>query len=225
MFTHYGVESEIDKILERKVFFFLLIWFLSSPLPAAMTTQAPHAMRSYTFLPLWQIFGSFGIVYAARSLRHQTRIIVGVIFFLLIIAHGRDFFMNYFYVFPRTQSDSFSYAVADAMRYVELKKDLYEKIVISNILGDRYQYPSYMFFLFYTRFDPYTYFLYGGTKSGNFQAKHMFGKYEFRPIHSDERRKNALYVDNYFEVADGKTIQYIARYLDGRPGVMIYTYE
>src|SRR3972149_7992585 len=47
---------------------FLLIWLLSAPIPASIASQTPHAMRAYTFLPVWQIFGGIGLVYLFKTI-------------------------------------------------------------------------------------------------------------------------------------------------------------
>lgn len=214
------------KLFSKKVFFFMLLWFFSSPIPAAITTQAPHAMRSYTFLPTWQIFGAIGLWHMFSRYALLKKSVIGiVIFFLVISVSLYHLYRNYFFVFPREQSDAFSYATADAMKYLLNHRDAFDSIVISNRLGQRYSYPSYMFFLFFSRYDPKKYHYYGGTKSGSFDAHHAFDIYEFRSIEHNERKGKTLYVNNYFEDHQGIRVQYIARYLDGTPGVILYSYE
>jgi 4-amino-4-deoxy-L-arabinose transferase-like glycosyltransferase len=213
------------KTLERRCFLFLIIWLLSSPLPASITTQAPHAMRSYTFLPVWQMFGAMGIFYFFRRGNLSFRIAGMLIFSVVIMISIKDFVNNYFFVFPKTHSHAFSYATSETMQYLSNNKDKYKKVVISHKLGQRYQYPSYMFFLFHTQYDPQTYLSFGGTKSGSFEAEHIIDRYEFRAIGDDERDQKTLYIENYSEQKDGKQVQYIGRYLDGIPGVMAYLYD
>ncbi len=214
------------KLFSKKVFFFMMIWFLSSPIPAAITTQAPHAMRSYTFLPTWQVFGAIGLwhVFSRYALLKKSVITVAIFLFVISVSLYH-FYRNYFFVFPRDQSEAFSYAAADAMKYLLNYRDAFDSIVISNRLGQRYSYPSYMFFLFFSRYHPKMYHHYGGTQSGSFDAHHAFDVYEFRSIKKNERNEKTLYVTNYFEDHQGIRVQYIARYLNETPGVILYVYE
>lgn len=174
----------------RKLF---ILWFLLAPFPAALATQAPHAMRSYTFLPMWQIFSAFGIWYAFFNWKkfYFPRLVV---FIALVTFNLATFYKNYFFIFPREQSPSFHYALSKTIPYVLSNQDKYNKIIFSN-RDNLYQ--SYMLFLFYSKYDPLLYQKHGGTKSGGYAETHSIGKYEFRPIvWLSEKEKNTLYVGN-----------------------------
>lgn len=214
------------KTMSFKTLLFIFLWFLSSPIPAAITTQAPHAMRSYTFLPLWQFFSAVGI-YKLYMISNSVLIKkFFVTFVFLISAIGiKSFYENYYFVFPYQQSDSFSYANLKAFSYVKENWQNYSSIVVSNILGKRYEYPSYMFFLFYTRYDPNKYLSYGGTKSGSFSAEHLFDIYEFRKISPEDKKTHTLYINNYSEHSDERRVQYIGETVDKKPTVEVYDYE
>lgn len=175
----------------------LLVWLFSAPIPASFTTQAPHAMRSYTFLPIWQILSVAGLFYVIHLFKKKAIVGAFTITVLLSIVY---FYFQYFITFPLTQSDSFQYALAQADRYVNIHQNEYKKIIFSNIIynKDRNPYQSYMFFLFFSRYDPATYQHEGGTKSGGYDQTHQFGKYEFRPIRWDQDKslKNVLFLGN-----------------------------
>ena len=180
--------QDVDERLKK----LLIIWFFLSPIPAALATQAPHAMRSYNFLPTWQIFSAFGIWYSLFRPTKQKIILISffVVFSLLNLSL---FYKNYFGVFPKEQSDSFHYAMSKAVPYVLKHQEDYYKIVFSN-QDNLYQ--SYMVFLFHSKYDPLLYRKQGGTISGGFAENHRFGKYEFRPIQSVKKEKGVLYVGN-----------------------------
>lgn len=166
----------------------ILLWILAAPLPAAITTQAPHAMRSYTFLPMLQILGGLGLA----ALRKP---VVGILFIVLVAASLVNFSKKYFEVFPTHQSDSFQYALGKTIpTMITLSKD-YDQVIVSNREN---LYQSYMFYLFYSRFDPAVYQQVGGTVSGGYAEPHTIGKFVFRPIDwkKDQEAKNALLVGN-----------------------------
>ncbi len=192
---------------------FILLWFFSSPLAAAITTGAPHAMRSYTFLPLWQLFCALGILMAFEYLRQliSSKLLIGLFAFVSVIS-GIYFAVNYFVVFPKIQSSSFQYALSKAIPYAKRVEKEYPQIVFSN---EDNLHQSYMFFLFYSKYDPKLYLSLGGTKSGGFAEAHTIGKYRFQSIDYSKIPKGALIVGNNFEIPQtASTLQTISN-LDG----------
>lgn len=178
----------------------IFLWFFLAPLPGAIATQAPHAMRSYAFLPTWQIFTTFGLIYVLGKLQ-RFKILGLITFTFLVLISLRTFYQNYYIIFPKEQSRSFHYALSKAIPYVLSNEKDYEKVVFSN---EDNLYQSYMLFLYYSRYDPAFYQQEGGTKSGGFAQTHAFSKYEFRPIRWDKERKQTkiLYLGNISDFPD-----------------------
>ncbi len=197
----------------------VLLWFFLAPLPGAIATQAPHAMRSYNFLPTWQIFSSFGLVYTLNALKKLK--LAGIIFLSIVIVLSlARLYENYFTVFPKEQSKSFQYALAKAVPFVLSNQERYQEIIFSN-KDNLYQ--SYMFVLFYGQYDPRTYVSGGGTKSGGFAQTHKFNTYVFRPINwqEDRKLKNTLFVGNPSDFPPSVSPIKVFYYLDGLPGVVL----
>lgn len=192
-----------SNLLDRKAKMLIFLWFFIAPLPAAIATQAPHAMRSYNFLPTWQIFSAFGLVYIFYALRKFSIFILPA-FAVLILISLSTFYKNYFIIFPKEQSRSFHYPLSKVIPYVITQQDDYQKVVFSN-KDNLYQ--SYMLFLYYSKYDPLVYQKQGGTKSGGFSETHVFGKYEFRPIIQTEKDNHVLYIGNYHELKNVKVLK------------------
>lgn len=208
---------------ERIKMILLLTWLFSAIIPAAITTQAPHAMRAYTSLPIWQIFSALGFVTFTDKFKKSFVITkISKLFFLLIfIGSIGYFFGQYFYKFPLLQSRSFQYALKSAIPYVQKHQDKYQKIIFSNTDS---LYQSYMFFLFYMKYDPTVYLQQGGTKSGGYAETHTFSKYEFRPIDwKNEAANNGanLYIGNLADFPDDIEVLFTSNYLDKQPGIKI----
>lgn len=187
-----GVYLLLKGKIDAKVKWLISGWLIFSPLPAAITTDAPHAMRAFTLLPVVTILSALGLTYFFDLFKNFSKFLwlfSGIVSLVSLCS----FYQNYFFVFPQTQSKSFQYALAQAIPYVWQISGQYEKIVFSN-RDDLYQ--SYMFFLFFTRYDPKLYHEQGGTLSGGFAETHKFGKFEFRPIDrgSEEKNPKILYV-------------------------------
>lgn len=208
-----GFYAMFQKKIPRELRWCLLLWVLSAPLPAAITTQAPHAMRSYTAIPAIVLIEAIGFI----SLINYKFVRVG--FFLIIVYSISLFWDGYFNRFPLEQSDSFQYASRYAMDYVELQKNSYKKIIISNE-GNLYQ--SYMFYLFYTKYDPVQYLREGGTYSGGFAEPHTIGNLVFRKIDSFSE-KEILYVVDSIAIPQGARVVATFPNLDGKQAIVAIT--
>lgn len=209
------VSKNVDAKSKKLVF----LWFVLAPLPAALATQAPHAMRAYNSLPTWQIFTAFGVVYVLYKLG-KFKLFGFLGLFLLLATNVFTLYKNYYVIFPLQQSRSFQYALGKTIPYVTAHEKEYDKIVFSN-QDNLYQ--SYMHFLFHTRYDPALYQKQGGTKSGGYAETHAFGKYVFEPItQTGNKPQNILFVANPKERSGGQVL-FEGYYLDGHTGTVVYS--
>lgn len=212
---HRDLDARAKKII--------FLWFVLAPVPAAVATQAPHAMRSYAFLPTWQIFTAFGLLYVFAALR-RIKILSLLTFAFFITVSLQSFYQNYYHVFPKEQSRSFLFALSKAIPYAMALEHEYEKIVFSN--SDN-AYQSYMMYLYYSRFDPGFYQRLGGTKTGGYAETHTIGKYEFRPIIWKQERpiSRTLYVGNAEDFPRDLSFLTTINSLDGTPAIKIVSIE
>lgn len=178
--------------LDRRMRQLVFLFFFLSPLPAAIATQAPHAMRSYSIILIWQIFTAFGLAYLLYRFQKFKNIVL-ITFFLFVLNSLLIFYKNYFILFPKEQSSSFQYSLGKAIPFVLKNEKSYNRIIFSN---ESNLYQSYMFFLFFSRFDPDLYQKNGGTLSGGFAEKHQIGKYLFRQIDWKKEQPGNLIVGN-----------------------------
>lgn len=208
------VSLEVDN--KKKALLFL--WFFLAAVPASIATQAPHAMRAYTFLPVWQIFSAFGFVFIGQKLG-KFKVVWIAALLMFVVATLRLFSINYFSLFPKEQSQSFYYAMSRAVPYVSSISNQYDAIIFSN---QNNLYQSYMDYLYYTAYDPSLYQQQGGTKSGGFAETHMIGKYEFRPIHwqNEKRSGRTLYIGNVSDFPAGTIADVTFASLDGRETIL-----
>lgn len=196
---------------ENKILIFL--WFFIAPIPAAIATQAPHGLRTNLSLVTWQIFAAIGTVYLIGYLKKFKYIVLP--FLIIVISLSLySLYQNYFYVFPKEQSESFDYALSKAIPYVLTLEDKYSNIVFAN---NNNLSQSYMLYLYYSKYDPRLYQSEGGTKSGGYAETHHIGKYLFRPINwQTETLTNALYVGNVTDFPKGTQFVKTFYSLDGK---------
>lgn len=192
-------------------------WLVIAPLPASITTEAPHAMRAFNMLPVPQIIAAIGAVEIFKQLKRSVTVLLllAVMVFVSILF----MFHNYFVNFPFEQSESFQYSLSRAISYVQGVENRYQKIVFSN-KDSLYQ--SYMFFLFFNQYDPRLYLSQGGTLSGGFNETHQIGKYEFRPIEWEKKSKdNTLFVGNINEFPESVVSSNDIASFNGDPSIKI----
>jgi hypothetical protein len=129
-------------------------------------------------------------------------------------------YQNYFIQFPQLQSDSFQYALNQAIPDVIKSEGKYNQILISN-QADGYQ--SYMFYLFHSHYDPVKYQNLGGTVSGGYAENHLIGKYIFRPViwEKDKMLKNTLILAASKEIPDNVNGLKTYSYLNSVAGVKL----
>jgi len=209
---------------------FLFGWILIAPVAASPTSGLPHAIRTLVFLPVPQILTSMGLLSFLDSISSMkgTRFIpkrlgsvlepftIGILS-IIILFNFFHYFTLYFVFMNREYSQYWQYGMKEAVEYTESVKDKYKKIVVSTRLEQ-----SYMFYLFYLKYDPKKYLAQGGTKSGGFAEEHnAFDKYEFRWLFWDGETfdGNTLYVGSSIEMPHGNNAH--ITYLDGTPAIEI----
>lgn len=203
----------------KDVWLFLLAWVLTAPLAASIATQTPHVMRSYTALPGLQIIEAIGLLHIARSLpRAYLRWAAGILAVVIALSFV-SFWKGYFVRFPKEQSDSFQYAMKDAVDYAVREGNAYERVEFAN-QGALYQ--SYMFYLYYARIDPLWYLSQGGTKSGGYNEAHSFGTFSsgFLPREVQGAKSGVLYFYDAREIPTGFTVKKKFTLMDGSPAIV-----
>lgn len=208
--------------LPKKFLFLFLGWVIIAILPGAITTGYPHAMRIYELLPLPQLIEAFGIIFLLSLIFSKTKInskyIILPTFFLIGIVSIAQFSYSYFFLLPTKISNQFQYGAIQAFEIVKEREAKYDKIIVSNS-GNLFE--SYMFYLFYNKFDPFVYKNLGGTKSGGFAESHKIGKYIFEKIELSKKIPKTLYLLSSNEVVLNMHVIKIISFLDGSPAVII----
>jgi 4-amino-4-deoxy-L-arabinose transferase-like glycosyltransferase len=220
-FLLYGI-YRVLKYRKGPVSAVLVGWLLISPVAAAPTTGLPHAVRTLVFLPVFQVFTAVGVAEAfwisrkylsvrKRLLWYAVAAVVG-----LLAVFNVAFYLDMYFVQQNPEvSQYWQYGYKNAVAYTEKVKAKYQKIVVSTKLEQ-----SYIFFLFYTNYDPVKYLAAGGTQSGGFAAANdHFDKYEFRPLdwEHEVRDGTILYVGDPKDMPHGNVM--IFKFLDGTPAI------
>jgi 4-amino-4-deoxy-L-arabinose transferase-like glycosyltransferase len=188
---------------------YLILWFVAGLLPAILTHNTPHAVRSYMAMPAVILIIANGIWSFGLWMRKLLGRKALVVYLLL----GGAYFLNvssylktYYEVYAATSATDFQYGYREVVDLVNKYKNGIEKIVVS----DKYGQP-YIYFLIYNQITPQQ-FLFGALSL-----------FEFREINWPEKSENTLYVATPEEIspADLGVIEVISVPNTNRPVFVI----
>lgn len=210
---------------DKKTKWFVGIWVLLAPVPASVTTGVPHAVRTLNFLPTFQLFSAIGLLSGVTLINKNIKysllkyvIYLGVLsLFIVNITYYLD---QYFVQQNYYNSEEWQYGYAEAVPYVNSIQSNYQKIIVSN---QPYMDQSYIFFLFYLKYNPAIYQDQTKNVSGGFRENHTFGKFEFRPINwsHETDSKNVLYVGRASDFPSEVNMLKSINFLDNNPAMKI----
>lgn len=157
VFVAVGLYTMIKSFDRKKGVIFA--WLLFAPVAAALTFQAPHALRAHNMVIPIVIVSAFGfdaIISWLTAKKKKLKIAGFTILGILIVWGFARYEHMYWVHMAKEYPYSSQYGVAELVSYVKGNEDKYQKILVT----DRYDQP-YILFLFYMKYDP-----------AKFQAEH-----------------------------------------------------
>lgn len=211
-FLLIGVYKLLFGEFSKKTKLLIFSWFLIAPIPASVTSDVPHAVRALNFLPIFQIFTAIGVLFSMQKISNIQFQISNIppslklwraskyFKFLIVVFIFSFFVFNFIYYLNQyfIQQNYFhakywQYGYEETVEYLMSVRENYNKIIVSNKMPmDQ----SYIFFLFYSKYDPVKYLAEGGTKSGaQKESGNKFLNFEFRKFsYYTEKGDNMLLV-------------------------------
>lgn len=183
-------------------------WWLIAPIPAALASGTPHAIRSILILPLPQIATALGILFAyqyfaqTNFLRKILTPTFSKLTFTAIISLG--FFFNFAYYLiqyhihqPLEKAFYWQYGYKELVSYFKDIYPQYEKAVVTTSFDQ-----PYIFFLFYEKYG-----LENGVNPGDFNR--YYKNITFQPVDYLKLRQNhdIVIVGAYDEIPPGEPIE------------------
>ncbi len=163
----------------NRYFLLILSWLLIAPIPASVTREAPHAVRTELILPMFQIITAAGLVVILKFIKKESNWVLWftLISINLLFVINNSFYLHQYYIHTNYElSRDWKYGREEAVNFTESMKNNYDKILVSLKVD-----MPYIFWLFYSQYPPIQYLREGGTVSGGFaDERNKFGKYEFR---------------------------------------------
>lgn len=182
----------------KAVKIFTILWFLIVPIPASVTNDVPHAVRTINFLPILQILTAIGIIFALQKISNfKIKYLIFTLCFLFFIFNFAYYLNQYFVQQNYFHAKYWQYGYKNIVDYISTVQKDYEKIIVSNTATmDQ----SYMFFLFYLKYDPQKYLSEGGTSTGIIEGENKFSNFEFRKFdYNQEKEKSILLIGSTFD--------------------------
>lgn len=165
------------------VFLILLLSFI----PASITKEAPHALRSLIFVPFALLVVSFGVITFTRLIRLKIAIPVIIAIYLIFFnLYYLDFVDNY----SKRSSRDWQYPYKEIFTKYLRQFDNYERIVVSDKEGQ-----PYIFALYYLKY-PQKKFQesakYNFSDQWGYSLINGFGKFKFGIGNIEEGVKKTL---------------------------------
>jgi hypothetical protein len=188
---------------------FIFLWLMVAPVAAAMTFQAPHALRANNMVIPLVILSAYGAVNLFDWFKKKKKIIrlIFYVFILLLIPWNAGRYLHEYYVhYPKTYPAAWEYGFDQLVPYLEEIKGEYEKVYVT----DKYDQP-YIIFLFYLKYPPEKFQkevkLTPRDKFG-FSTVRDFDKFHFEAVNWDElkTKSNILVVGTPEEINTSATI-------------------
>jgi len=130
----------------------LLGWLFLAPIPASLTRDTNHVLRSITFLPIPMILTALGYEQIINSLKKKSKNYFAILYFLILSLFFANYAKRYTTDYPKNYSWSWQYGYKEVAGYVEKDYAKYDKIIVSKKYGEPHE-----FFLFYLSWDPEQY--------------------------------------------------------------------
>lgn len=166
----------------------IIYWLIIAPVAAALTFQAPHALRSHNMVVPLIIVSALGCNQIINYMENLKKLkILGYSLIVILVLWGFARYEHMYWIhMAKEYPYSSQYGVKELVDYVELNKDKYKKILVTN----RYDQP-YILFLFYTKYDPVKFqddHQLTGKDQFGFSTVNHFDKYYFSTIKFEEAR-------------------------------------
>ena len=176
---------------------FFLFWLVLAPLPAALTRDSVHAIRSLQMVIPLCVISAFGLEYLLSWI-NVKRILVRILGTSLLAAMFLSSIVWYFDAYyihdSKIKSKQWLYGYKQVVESVSRKQSSYQKV----IFAQSYNQP-YIFFLFYQKYNPTVYQRnksYVPSKLGDVGYVERLDNIEFRIVNwsGDKEMNNVLIV-------------------------------
>lgn len=193
-------------------------WFLLAPIAAATARETPHALRSETLIPIYQIVSAIGIASVITLIQKSKKPLLLYLFSgvaILTVSISMLFFLHNYYIhFPVTYAADWQYGYKQAVEKSETLKEKYEKIVFTRAYGRPHIYVAW-----YGDYTPQEYWSQSEIVRDPFGFYEVprLAKYEFRDIiiSPSDNKEQTLYVITSLQKTEDMEVIDTVKFLNG----------
>lgn len=152
-----------------------VIIILLSPIPAAITKESPHALRSLSMVPFIHIISAVGVFYLTQFFKRRILIYTSLVIIFLIFFS--KYFINFIIIYPQKSVDYWQLNYKKIFTDPKIQLNGENKIYISDREGQ-----PYIFALFYLQYDPQKFraeVVRNTVDKWGFSTVSKFGRFEF----------------------------------------------
>lgn len=198
-----------------KVAMIVIGWFLLAPVVAATARETPHALRSETFIPIYEMIAALGAVtlyfFLAQYLKKYA--VLSLIIFLLVVSFSLTaFWHNYVTHNPTLYSYDWQYGYKEVISEVKSREKDYDKIYFTNAYGR-----AYIYLAWYGDYSPEKFWQEVDMRkdeSGLYNVNRL-GKYYFTNDYSKDTNKRILFVTPPDNVPENAKTLWTNTFLNG----------
>lgn len=189
-------------------------------IPAALTREQYHLLRSILTLPGWQLLAGLGL--ATITSRPWRRILLGVLFLQVAV-----FLVAYFWWYPQISGRDWQGGYQETAAYVQAHESEYDQIVFTKWYGE-----PQLFLAFYNRWDP-TWFQAENQANLRYESEgniwldqlpqYSIGKYTFKYLKWADETKSprTLFVGKADDFYSDSHIVKTVSFPDGSPAFLL----
>jgi len=188
-----------------KPYLSILWWLVVAPVAAALTFQAPHALRAENMVIPLVVISSFGFIYLINltnfAKSYKFIFVVQLIVFAVVVWGFSRYLHQYYVHMAKEYPYSSQYGVKELVEYIQTNQDKYQDIVVTT----SYDQP-YILFLFYLKYPPSKFQGHHSLSSRDefgFSTVNDFDKFHFANLDYDSLRveyPNSLIVGTKSEI-------------------------
>lgn len=197
-----------------------VLLLLIAPIPAAITKESPHALRTISAVPFFAILSAVGAVYILDKLKMKNLILTALIigFLAMFAVYFKSFLIEY----PKISSKDWQYGYKRIFTDFKGEFGQFDKVVISDYMAQ-----PYIFALYYLKFDPVSFLSsveYNSVDKWGFSTVASFDKFQFRPIKQENLPQDKVLIfassSEKLEIPEKSII----KNLDGSVAFYVYEY-
>lgn len=184
----YGVLKKIPQLSKEEIF--LLFYLLLSPLPCAITIDAPINNRLFHFHFALLLFAAYGVY----QIYQQKEIWLKWLGSIAQVAYGGVFIyflINYAFLFNKNLSPEWYEGVPQLSQQIQAVQGQYQRIYVGGLPL------AYSFFSVYQQFDPADFQQQAVWKKDGFDSVQRYQKYIFESFPGEEKL-NLTNIEQFF---------------------------